>query len=88
MIALQLCSSTPLLFIKAGSVASRSVARGEDPDWKMNSLLVGQPGYMRGHAVGHLSAALAAEGGPVVAFPVIRLAGWWLGGGCGWFIPA
>ncbi|CAL1131760.1 unnamed protein product [Cladocopium goreaui] len=23
----------------------------QDPDWKMNSLLVGQPGYMRGHAV-------------------------------------
>ena len=23
----------------------------QDPDWKTNSLLVGQPGYMRGHAV-------------------------------------
>ena len=24
----------------------------QDPDWKMNSLLVGQPGHLRGHAVG------------------------------------
>eukprot|EP00913_Durusdinium_trenchii_P009319 g8757.t1 len=23
----------------------------QDKDWKMNSLLVGQPGYMRGYAV-------------------------------------
>ena len=34
----------------------------QDPDWKMNSLLVGQPGHLRGHAVGGTHGSSGSSG--------------------------